>query len=164
PEKILKTLLSVEEKILKDPKTIEENIKFYFKLPNYSKELLTHEKMDVDLSQAKSSLLEAEKALEKIENWDEETIKDSLMEIIEKNGIKNGQLLWPMRAALTGSQFSPGAFEVAVVLGKEESLKRIKTAIEKLGTSMNGKTQSITGKKPANARSVKVHTKIKTSA
>lgn len=132
PETILKTLLSVEEKILKDPKTIEEQIKFYFKLPEYDKELLTHEKMDVDLSRAKSSLLEAKESLGKIENWDEDKIKDSLMEIIEKNGIKNGQLLWPMRAALTGSQFSPGAFEVAIVLGKEESLKRIKTAIEKI--------------------------------
>jgi len=46
--------------------------------------------------------------------------------------VKNGQLLWPLRAALTGSQFSPGAFEVAAVLGKPESLKRIKIALAKL--------------------------------
>ena len=131
-EELLKTLLTVEEKILKDPKTIEEHIKFYFELPNYKKELLTHDKMDVDLNRAKSSLQESEKTLETLETWTEDEIKESLLKTVENLGVKNGQLLWPLRAALTGSQFSPGAFEVAAVLGKPESLKRIKIALAKL--------------------------------
>ena len=130
-DKLLRTLLTVEEKILKEPKAVEEQIKFYFNLPDYDKELLTHEKMNVDLNQAKSSLQEAEKTLENIDQWDEETIKNSLLEKITQLEIKNGQLLWPLRSALTGSQFSPGAFEVAEALGKTESLKRIKIALEK---------------------------------
>lgn len=131
-DKLLKTLLTVEEKILKEPKTIEEQIKFYFNLPDYDKELLTHDKMKVDLSQAKSSLQEADKTLETLTSWNEENLKDILLQKIGQLGIKNGQLLWPLRAALTGSQFSPGAFEVAEALGKEETLKRIKIALKKL--------------------------------
>jgi glutamyl-tRNA synthetase len=130
-EKLLGALLTIEEKILKDPKSAEENIGFYFSLPDYDKELLTHEKMGVDLNRAKTSLIEAEKTLQSLTTWEENDIKDSLLKTIENLQIKNGQLLWPLRAALTGLQFSPGAFEVAHVLGKEETLKRIKIALEK---------------------------------
>lgn len=131
-EKLLKALLTVEEKILKEPQTIDEHIRFYFSLPEYDKELLTHEKMGVDLSRAHTSLQETEKTLQSLTTWEETDIKDSLLKTIERLQIKNGQLLWPLRAALTGLQFSPGAFEVAHVLGKEETLNRIKIALKKL--------------------------------
>jgi len=130
--KLLKAISAVEEKILKDPKTAKDQLEFFFILPDYSKELLTHEKMDVDLNRAKSSLETAGKILENLKTWDEPTIKEALLKTIEQLNIKNGQLLWPLRASLTGLQFSPGAFEVANVLGKEETLKRIKIALKKL--------------------------------
>jgi glutamyl/glutaminyl-tRNA synthetase len=130
-EKLLKALLTVEEKILKDPKTTTESIGFYFSLPEYSKELLTHEKMGVNLERARASLQETEKTLRDLATWKEDKIKDALLETIEKLQVKNGQLLWPLRAALTGLSFSPGAFEVAHVLGKEETLKRIEIALKK---------------------------------
>ncbi len=57
--------------------------------------------------------------------WDHETIEKVLMEAAEKNGLKKGQILWALRAALTAKAFSPGAYEVAVALGKEETLKRL---------------------------------------
>lgn len=129
---LLKALITIEEKILKNPKETAEHIGFYFQMPEYSKELLTHEKMGVDLNQAKESLKVAKEALEKIERWDEKEIQNTLSREIENLGIKNGQLLWPIRAALSGLQFSPGVFEIADVLGKDETLKRIDQALNKL--------------------------------
>jgi glutamyl-tRNA synthetase len=131
-EKLLRALLTIEEKILKDPKETKENISFYFKLPDYNKELLTHEKMGVDLNTAKNSLEKSKKDLEKLEDWDnEELIKQTLSKTVEELGVKNGQVFWPLRVALTGLAFSPGVFEAAWTLGKEETLKRILTALNK---------------------------------
>lgn len=131
-EKLLKAVLIVEEKILKDPKDTATNIDFYFNLPNYDKELLTHEKMKVDFNQALLSLEKAQEDLQKLDDWTEESLKQTLLETVQTLGVKNGQVLWPLRSALTGVQFSPGVFESAWILGKEETLKRIETAINKL--------------------------------
>lgn len=131
-EKLLNALLTVEEKILKNPKEIQQNIDFYYELKPYAKELLTKEKMGVDFKQAEISLSTSLKALEKLTDWNTETIQKSLMETIGGLGVKNGQVLWPLRAALTGLEFSPGAFETAWALGKEETLKRINIALKKL--------------------------------
>lgn len=59
-------------------------------------------------------------------HWTEETIKDQLISFIKAKGLKNGQVLRPLRAILTGVEASPGAFEMLYVLGKEESLIRLK--------------------------------------
>ncbi len=133
-EKLKKALLTVQEKILQNPKEIAAHISFYFEYPHYEKDLLTHEKMKVDLEMAKNSLTSAQEDLEKLpeENWNEEEIKTTLMETVQRIEVKNGQVFWPLRAALTGLQFSPGVFEVAYVLGKEETLKRINIALSKI--------------------------------
>jgi len=131
-EKLLKALLIVEEKILKNPKETSDNIDFYFNLPDYNKELLTHEKMKVDFSQALLSLEKSQEDLQNLDDWTEESLKQTLLETVQKLGAKNGQVLWPLRAALTGVQFSPGVFESAWILEKEETLARIDTAINKL--------------------------------
>ncbi len=131
-EMLLKALLIVEEKILKTPKETADNIGFYFNIPDYDKELLTHEKMKVDFSQALISLEKAQEDLQKLDNWTEESLKQTLLETVQTLGAKNGQVLWPLRAALTGVQFSPGVFESAWILEKEETLKRIENAINKL--------------------------------
>ena len=131
-ELLLKTLVTIEEKILKDPKEVNEHLHFYFKLPDYPKELLTHEKMRVDLSQAMESIGSSIKELEGLEDWRLETLQQILIATVNKLEIKNGQLLWPLRAALSGSQFSPGVFELAWALGKEETLNRLNQANELL--------------------------------
>jgi len=132
-DKLRKVLLTVEEKILKDHKNINDYISFYYEDKEYDKELLTHEKMKVDLDTAKQAL---EKIQEKFAEFDafddEEKIKELLLEVVEELGFKNGQVFWPLRAALTGEQFSPGVFEVAWVLGKEKSLERIDKALDLL--------------------------------
>jgi len=129
---LLKTLLTIEEKILRNPKETATNIDFYFELKDYSKELLTHEKMKVDLGVAEKSLEEGLGDLEKLDDWTQEKITAQLMETIQRLGVKNGQVLWPIRAALSGKEFSPGVFEISYVLGKEETIKRIIFAINKL--------------------------------
>jgi glutamyl-tRNA synthetase len=132
-EKLRKALVTVEEKILKDHENINDYIKFYFEDIEYDTDLLTHEKMKVDYKTAKESL---SKILEKFENFyyfdNEEKIKGVLLEAVEELGFKNGQVFWPLRAALTGEQYSPGVFEVAWVIGKDLSIERIKKALEKL--------------------------------
>ncbi len=127
---LIKALVTVEEKILKSPKETQQNIDFYYALPEYDKELLTHEKMRVDFKQAKESLSQAKEDLEKLKNWTLGDIEKTLLESVETLKVKNGQVFWPLRAALSGLQFSPGVFEIAWVLGKEETLTRIKKAYE----------------------------------
>lgn len=131
-EKLMKALLTVEEKILREPKDIKEHINFYFTPQEYSKELLTHAKMGVDLGQAMISLKAGKEDLEKLSDWSQKTLQETLMQTVTRLGVKNGQLLWPLRAALSGLEFSPGVFELAWVLGKEETLKRIETAVNKI--------------------------------
>ncbi|PKL37089.1 glutamate--tRNA ligase [Candidatus Peregrinibacteria bacterium HGW-Peregrinibacteria-1] len=130
-DKLTNALITVEEKILRSPNEVTDYIDFYFTLPQYPKELLTHEKMGVDSNQALDSL---KACLEALENcpWTLEEITKALMNKIQEINVKNGQLLWPLRSALSGLQFSPGAFEIAFVLGKEETINRIQQAITKL--------------------------------
>ena len=60
-------------------------------------------------------------------------LHDTVFEYIKKKEIKNGQALWPLRTAVSGKQMTPaGAFEIMEVIGKEESLERIKKGIELL--------------------------------
>ena len=88
--------------------------------------------MRVDLKQAKDSLQQAAESLTALEDWHQNPIKEKMVEVIAAMDIKNGQLLWPLRVALSGKEFSPGAFEIAEALGKEEALRRLKVAIDKL--------------------------------
>ncbi|MPN10984.1 hypothetical protein SDC9_158282 [bioreactor metagenome] len=56
-----------------------------------------------------------------------------MMDLVKQLEVKNGVVLWPIRTAVSGKQFTPGgAFEIAEILGKEESLRRIRIGIEKL--------------------------------
>lgn len=112
---------------------IPEQIKFFVELPQYSTDLHIHKKMKTDKEIAKKSLEEAIPLLESLEKWDYDNLHDSLMELVQKMGIKNGQMLWPLRTALSGEAFTPGgAFELADILGKEESLRRLKKGLEML--------------------------------
>lgn len=112
---------------------IPENVDFFEALPEYSKELYVHKKMKTNYE---NSLLTLQKILPKfeaLEDWSFEPIKETCMKLVEELGVKNGIVLWPIRTALSGKQFTPGgAFEIAEILGKEESLKRIAAGIKLL--------------------------------
>jgi len=112
---------------------IPEQIDFFDVLPDYSIDLYVHKKMKTN---AENSLVSLEKVLpllESIEAWDFDTLHNSVLKLVEEMGVKNGVMLWPIRTALSGKAFTPGgAFELAEILGKEESLRRIRIGIEKL--------------------------------
>ena len=114
-------------------KEIPGLLDFIDMLPEYDAELYVHKKMKTDKENSLPALKEAKMLFEGIAEWTEENIYNKCMSLVEKLGIKNGQLFWPVRTALSGKESSPcGAAELAALLGKEESLKRIETGIEKL--------------------------------
>ena len=103
-------------------------------LPEYDSDMYIHKKMKTNKENSLDSLRKAYEVLEKVDDWNEENIHNALFSLIEKMGIKNGQMLWPVRTAVTGLMASPGgAIEIADILGKEETLRRINIGIEKLG-------------------------------
>ena len=68
---------------------------------------------------------------EKAENWDNDSLYEVMVQTAKDNGLKNGQILWPVRTALSGKPTTPcGASELCVLLGKEETLKRLSEGIE----------------------------------
>ncbi|MDQ1284030.1 MAG: glutamyl-tRNA synthetase [Patescibacteria group bacterium] len=136
-ENYIKKVLEVERERLQKLSEVGESNRFFFaeKL-NYDKKLLSWKDMpDEELRQ---SLARSAEIMENIPkgDWTRENLEKELMAACEKyyktqdGKINRGSLLWPLRAALTGEQKSPSPFEVAWVLGKEESLKRINKATE----------------------------------
>ena len=76
--------------------------------------------------------------LEQLEDWNQNSIHDVMFKLIETLGLKNGRVLWPLRVALSGKSFTPGGgIELAALLGKDESIFRIKKGIEKLESHLN---------------------------
>jgi len=105
---------------------IKEMAAFIETLPAYSEELFINKKMKTDVEIAKKSLALAKPALEKLDNWTNEGLFECLKTVAVDNGLKNGQVLYPVRIALTGLETTPGgASEIAEVLGKEETLRRL---------------------------------------
>jgi len=112
---------------------IPEKISFIEELPDYDISLYVHKKMKTDTANSLESLRAAKPVLESLDNWENDTIYNVLTELAAKMGIKNSQMLWPVRTALSGKDVTPGgATELAEILGKDESLRRINTGIEKL--------------------------------
>ena len=75
---------------------------------------------------------------EALDDYSEASIETVIMSYIKEKGIKNGQGLWPVRTAVSGKQSTPGgAYEIMSLLGKEESLRRIRIAIDKLSKAVN---------------------------
>lgn len=112
---------------------VGDNLDFFDALPEYSNELYIHKKMKTNLENSLESLEKVLPVLEDIEDWSLGSIEAAVLKVIESMGIKNGVMLWPIRTALSGKSFTPGgAYELAEILGKEESLKRIRIGIENL--------------------------------
>ncbi len=110
---------------------IPEQVDFIDVLPEYDTVLYCHKKMKTDEDTSLVALKEALPVLEGIENWNTETVHEALFALVEKLGVKNGYILWPVRVALSGKQFTPGgAIEIAEIIGKSDSISRIKKGIE----------------------------------
>ena len=108
-------------------------IDFFEELPEYEIEMYTHKKMKTDSQSSLQVLSDLLPQFEALEDYSEANIESVIMAYIAEKGIKNGQGLWPVRTAVSGKQSTPGgAYEIMNILGKEESLNRIRTAIDKL--------------------------------
>lgn len=118
---------------------IPEMVDFFDVLPEYDNAMYIHKKMKTTYEIALKALQESKAALEALEDWSsEEAVHEVLLGLPAQLEMKNGQVLWPVRTAITGKQFTPGgAIEIAHILGKEETLRRISVGIEKLTQELN---------------------------
>ena len=113
---------------------INEKMSFFLTLPEYEKELFLNKKNKIsEFETPKTVLAEALSILEGVESYDNDTLFASLTPLSEKLGLKTGAVMWCIRIAVSGLSATPGgATEIMEVIGKDETLARIKTAIEKL--------------------------------
>lgn len=112
---------------------IPEKIDFFDALPEYDIELYTNKKSKTDAAISLDMLNKALPSLESIDNWCDESIHDTMISLAESLGVKNATLMWPIRIAVAGKMVTPGgAVEICRILGKEETISRIKLGIQKL--------------------------------
>lgn len=135
------------KKILQDPdfegrfkklSEIPEELEIFFtELKDYPFELICREKFKITPEILENVFTKAKEILENIEwergdNTKSEEISNQLIKIVAELDLKNGQVLWPIRAALSGTERSPNFATLAIYLGKEETLKRIEFALKKI--------------------------------
>ncbi len=112
---------------------ITDLVDFFEAVPEYDIAMYTHKKMKTNPEISLEVLEKILPVLEGTEDYSNDAMYELLCGFAKENGYKNGQILWPIRTALSGKQMTPaGATEILEVLGKEESIQRIKAAIEKL--------------------------------
>ena len=112
---------------------LPEQVDFFDALPDYDCALYCHKKMKTDEASSLVALQAVLPVLTALEDWSNEALHAALIGLAEQMGEKNGRILWPVRIALAGKGVTPGgATEIAVILGKEESLSRIAKGTEKL--------------------------------
>ncbi len=110
-----------------------EKIDFFEELPKYDTSMYVHKKMKTDEKISLDILKEVLPVLEAQEDYSLDALHDVIMNFIAEKGVKNGIVLWPLRTAVSGKQSTPGgAFEIMEIIGKEESIARIKKGIEML--------------------------------
>ena len=108
-------------------------VDFFQELPEYDVEMYTHKKMKTDSVSSLQVLQDVLPLLEAQEDYSNDGLYQLLTKYVEEEGVKNGYVMWPVRTAVSGKQMTPaGATEIMEVLGKEETLKRIRKGIEKL--------------------------------
>ena len=142
-ELVIKKFPAAEEdpKFLERATLIQERITFFseapdmlsyfYETPKPTLELLANPKQKITPDDVPKILEILKKVLESIaeKDWSHEKIVAGLEAAITASGLKKGQLLWPLRAALTGREYSPGAYEVAALLGRELTLKRLQNLL-----------------------------------
>ena len=123
-------LLQQRTEILTD---IPEKLDFFDQLPEYGTELFVHKKSKSDEASSREVLDRMIPIFEGIEDWDDEHILAAMTGLAESMEVKNAKVMWPVRIAAAGKAVTPGgAVEICRILGKEETLRRLHIAKEKL--------------------------------
>ena len=112
---------------------IPEKVDFFDALPDYDVEFYVNKKSKTDKEISKAMLTAAIPALEALPVWDTDPIHDALIDLAAKLEVKNATLMWPVRIAAAGKLVTPGgAVEICRILGREETLRRLRLGLEKL--------------------------------
>ena len=124
-------LLQQRTEVLTD---IPEKVNFFDELPEYDTELFVHKKSKSDKDSSRDVLEKIVPIFEALPMWDDEHIMGAMVALAEAMEAKNAKVMWPVRIAAAGKAVTPGgAVEICRILGKDETLRRLNTALEKLG-------------------------------
>lgn len=129
-KKLVLKILEVEKERVKNLKEFSSMVRFFFELPDYPKTMLIWKQTDV-----KTTLDNLKKVLDIIKSASSgklfrKSIEEQIMTFAEREG--RGEVLWPLRVALSGQEVSPGPIDLIDALGKKETVKRVKIAIKKI--------------------------------
>ena len=123
-------LLQQRTEVLTD---IPEKLDFFDELPEYSAELFVHKKSKSDEQSSREVLAQIIPIFEQLPAWDDESILNAMVQMAEEQGVKNAKIMWPVRIAAAGKAVTPGgAVEICRILGREETLRRLRIGLEKL--------------------------------
>jgi len=112
---------------------IPEKLDFFDALPEYSTELFVHKKSKSDEASSRDVLRAVIPVFEALEKWDDESILNAMVSLAEQMEAKNAKVMWPVRIAAAGKAVTPGgAVEICRILGRGETLRRLRIALEKL--------------------------------
>ena len=112
---------------------IPEKLDFFDELPEYDAELFTHKKSKSDAESSRQVLERIIPAFEALPDWNDETILQAMTALAEEWGVKNAKVMWPVRIAAAGKAVTPGgAVEICRILGREETLRRLRIGLSKL--------------------------------
>jgi len=112
---------------------IPDLVAFFVDLPSYESDLFVHQKSKSTLESSQLVLRQAQPLLASLDEWTNESLFALLKAFAQEQGLKVGTVMWPIRTALSGQETSPGgATELAALLGKDETLRRIRLGLEKL--------------------------------
>lgn len=123
-------LLQQRTEVLTD---IPEKLDFFDVLPEYDTELFVHKKSKSDKESSKDMLGRVIPLFEVLESWDDDSILNVMVKLAEELEVKNAKVMWPVRIAAAGKAVTPGgAVEICRILGKAETLRRLRIGLEKL--------------------------------
>ncbi len=112
---------------------IPEKLDFFDELPEYDTELFVHKKSKSDEQSAREMLEKVIPLFEALPVWDDESILNAMVQLAEALEVKNAKVMWPVRIAAAGKAVTPGgAVEICRILGREETLRRLRIGLEKL--------------------------------
>ena len=112
---------------------IPEKVDFFDQLPDYGVDFFTNKKSKTNPEVSQAMLEAAIPALEAIPDWTQDAVHDTLIALAERLGVKNATLMWPVRIAAAGKLVTPGgAVEICRILGRDETLRRLRAGLEKL--------------------------------
>lgn len=112
---------------------IPEKVDFFDELPEYGTELFVHKKSKSDEQSSKEVLEKIIPAFEALPEWNDEGIMNTMLDLAAAMEAKNAKVMWPVRIAAAGKAVTPGgAVEICRILGREETVRRLKIAVEKL--------------------------------